>query len=61
MLFRSIRGYYFPTAKNAMVKDFYGTLGFTKISEDEKSSVWSLAVTGAYENKNRHIETEDAQ
>ena len=56
-----IRGYYFPTAKNAMVKDFYGTLGFTKISEDEKSSVWSLAVTGAYESKNRHIETEDTQ
>ena len=56
-----IRGYYFPTAKNAMVKDFYGTLGFTKIREDEKGSAWSLAVTGAYENKNRHIKTEDAQ
>lgn len=27
---RTIRGYYFPTVKNRMVKDFYALLGFEK-------------------------------
>ena len=56
-----IRGYYFPTSKNGMVKDFYGTMGFDRVSEDENGSVWSLPVTDAYENRNRHIEVEGAQ
>ena len=43
------------------MKEFYGTLGFTKIQEDKRGSVWSLLLTGGYENRNRHIETEDAQ
>ena len=29
----TIKGYYFPTAKNNMVKDLYGRFGFDKISE----------------------------
>ena len=56
-----IRGYYYPTPKNGMVKDFYGTMGFDRISEDENGSVWSLPVTDAYENRNRHIEVEGVQ
>ena len=32
---RKIVGYYYPTAKNAMVKDFYHLQGFEKVSEDE--------------------------
>ena len=56
-----IRGYYYPTPKNGMVKDFYGTMGFDRISEDENGSVWSLPVTDAYENMNRHIEVEGVQ
>ena len=56
-----IRGYYYPTPKNGMVKDFYGTMGFDRIREDENGSVWSLPVTGAYENRNRHIEVEGVQ
>ena len=38
-----IRGYYIPTAKNQMVKDFYGTMGFGLTEErEDKSTVWEL-------------------
>lgn len=41
-----IRGYYYPTAKNKMVKDFYALEGFTKLSEDaEGNTVWSLSLS----------------
>ena len=52
----TIRGYYYPTAKNGMVRELYKTLGFTKISGDpEGNTVWELAVDG-YENQNHVIE-----
>ncbi|MEY8335434.1 HAD-IIIC family phosphatase [Lachnospiraceae bacterium 47-T17] len=45
-------GYYYPTAKNAMVKDFYGLLGFTKISEDIKgNTVWKFLIPDDYQKK----------
>ena len=51
-----IIGYYYPTAKNAMVREFYGTQGFTKTSEDEKgNTVWEFIIPENYENKNRYI------
>ncbi len=47
----TIRGYYYPTAKNKMVKDLYGRFGFSKLSEDENgNSVWEMPTDG-YENK----------
>ena len=47
----TIRGYYYPTAKNKMVKELYGTFGFEKIEEDEQgNTVWELPVAG-YEQK----------
>ncbi len=47
-----IKGYYYPTAKNAMVKDFYSLHGFEKISEDENgNSEWLLKIAD-YKNKN---------
>lgn len=53
-----IRGYYYPTAKNSMVRELYGTLGFELLSRDgDGSSVWSLK-TAAYEKKNKYIEVE---
>ena len=53
---KQIKGYYYPTAKNAMVRDFYGLQGFTKVSEDEEgNSVWSFEINGAYELKNKAI------
>lgn len=51
-----IRGFYYPTAKNGMVRDFYKTQGFDKISEDESgNAVWELDVSNGYRKKNRHI------
>lgn len=51
----TIYGYYYPTAKNSMVKDFYATLGFEKISEgDMGNSVWKYMVTD-HKRKNTHI------
>lgn len=50
-----IRGYYYPTAKNKMVKDLFADFGFERISEDEDgSTVWTLKTEG-YENRNFHI------
>lgn len=50
-----IRGHYYPTAKNKMVKDLFGDFGFEKISEDESgNTVWRLKTEG-YTNKNFHI------
>ena len=36
---KRIIGYYYPTAKNGMVKDFYDLQGFTKVSESEKGDI----------------------
>ena len=49
-----IYGYYYPTAKNGMVKELFGSFGFTKISDEEGNTVWELPLIG-YENKTRHI------
>lgn len=42
---KNIYGYYFPTAKNAMVKNLYSKFGFVKINENDKGdSVWKYKV-----------------
>lgn len=52
---RSVLGYYYPTAKNKMVKDFYALHGFRRISEnDNGDSVWLLN-TNNYKPKNKVI------
>ena len=57
-----IYGYFYPTAKNKMVVDFYDTMGFDKVSEEEDgSSVWVLKVSDDYVNKNEHIELEEVK
>ena len=54
---KKILGYYYPTAKNAMVKEFYDRMGFTKTSEDkEGNTVWEFEVTDDYKNKQSVIE-----
>lgn len=51
----TIRGYYFPTAKNKMVRELFGGFGFEKISEDELgNTVWEMKTEG-YEPKNHVI------
>jgi FkbH-like protein len=37
-----VYGAYLPTAKNAIVRDFYSACGFTRIEEDEGRSTWLL-------------------
>lgn len=52
----SIIGHYYPTAKNSMVKEFYGTMGFEKINEDsEGNAEWTFDLKNEYNNKNSHI------
>lgn len=51
-----LRGHYYPTAKNKMVKDFYAKQGFTLVSEDEAGNgLWELELTGGYKPKNHVI------
>lgn len=48
---KKIYGYYYPTAKNKLVKDLYEKFGFTKISEDESGNTkWELSLDD-YKNK----------
>ena len=53
-----IRGYYYPTAKNGMVRSFYNDMGFEKLSENGSGSSWSLDIRNLYTNKNKHIQVE---
>ncbi len=53
---RRIKGYYYPTAKNGMVKEFYAKQGFTKTAEDgEGNTEWEFVIPERYEKKNRVI------
>ena len=55
-----IRGFYYPTAKNRMVQDFYGLQGFQKVKEEESGSTeWEYIIPKAYENKNQVIHMEE--
>lgn len=56
-----IRGYYYPTMKNAMVFDLYERFGFVKIAEDElKNTVWSYVIQDVYSKKNNFIEVKES-
>ena len=56
-----IRGYYYPTAKNKMVRDFYRDMGFEKVSEDDAGNTeWELKISPEYVNKNRYIKVEES-
>lgn len=53
----TIYGYYYPTAKNAMVKEFYAGQGFDKSEEDEQgNATWKYEIPAQYQNKNEVIE-----
>ncbi len=52
---QKIVGYYYKTAKNAMVQELYGTFGFRKTKQMENGdSVWEMAVAD-YTEKNHVI------
>ena len=53
---KTIYGYYYPTAKNKMVKDFYLLQGFEKIEEDaDQNATFKFDLTKEYTNKNNVI------
>lgn len=51
-----IYGYFYPTGKNAMVKDFFAIQGFDKLNEDGAKTVWKFEIPNDYKNKNYYIE-----
>lgn len=54
---QKIRGYYIPTAKNGMVRQFYAQMGFEKLSEAEDgSTIWEYSIPQTCEKKNHVIE-----
>ena len=54
---KTIKGYYYPTAKNGMVRDFYARQGFSLESEDRQgNTVWHFDVMSDYQNKNTVIQ-----
>lgn len=56
---KTIKGYYYPTKKNKMVKELYSLFGFEKTSEDnDGNTVWEFAIKG-YKNKNTVIKVND--
>ena len=56
---KTVRGHYYPTVKNGMVMEFYGTQGFEKISEDAGgNSEWLMKLDG-YEKKNHVINVKE--
>lgn len=57
---KEIYGYYYPTMKNKMVKNFYELQGFEKIEEDsEGNTKWKFVIDKNYNNKNKFIKVEE--
>ena len=53
---RRVIGYYYPTAKNKMVENFYELQGFTLKARDEAGNAeWEYEIPKEYEKKNRVI------
>ena len=52
-------GYYYPTAKNVMVREFYAQFGFSKTQESEQGTTWELNVAD-YVPRNPHMKIEEA-
>lgn len=51
-------GYYYRSSKNAMVKDFYKSFGFSKVHEDGEDTVWELPLSD-YELQGKYINLEN--
>jgi FkbH-like protein len=50
-----LRGYYFPTAKNAMVRDFYDKMCFALVTEDESGNKIYALDLSEYDSKQNAI------
>ncbi len=57
-----IYGYFYPTAKNAMVKDFYALQEFEKLEEDaEGNAKWIFRIPEQYALKNQVITVTESE
>ena len=56
---KKVVGYYYPTVKNAMVREFYAQFGFSKTQESEQGTTWELNVAD-YIPRNPHMKIEEA-
>ena len=56
---KTIYGYYYPTFKNKMVKDFYDIQGFTLLNEDSEGNKTYKLDISEYKLKNNVIEVEE--
>lgn len=55
----TVIGHYYPTAKNAMVRNFYENIGFTKVAEDNEGNTdWELCVDD-YSTRTPHMTVEN--
>ena len=55
---KTIVGHYYPTAKNAMVREFYAQYDFAKTAEDaDGNTEWTLDIA-AYTPKHPHMKIE---
>ncbi len=57
---RTIRGEYLPTAKNAMVKEFYAQFGFHKVSDSESKTAWEIN-PDEYRTNSTYVEIKEAE
>lgn len=57
---KKLVGHYYPTPKNAMVKDFYALQGFTKADKDEQGNTrWELDISEGYKKKQHVIQVQN--
>lgn len=50
-----IHGFYYPTEKNSMVKEFYATQDFEKVLDIDGNTEWVYHIPALYSDKNKHI------
>lgn len=59
---KKIIGYYYPTAKNSMVKEFYSLFGFENTDEDaEGNTTWVKQIPEECEKMNKYIEVKEVK
>ena len=51
----TIYGYYYPTAKNGMVQEFYRIMGLEFIEHNDGNTVWKVELLNRYIKRNKHI------
>lgn len=55
---KAIVGRWLPTAKNLLIKDFYATIGFNLVAENEQERIFRYEIPAEYESKNTVIAIE---